>query len=850
MGGGPSPAVVRMDREVERTRGRTCGKHAHMDAVWPALSYLESCGKGAEGCEDSAAQRALALFKLARQWQECSDSLSRKCIGRCTKQSESKVRFAWLEPSTMAWEWIRSSRVVSVEDRREVESLLGQMAESLWPPIDFGAINRSISLASSFSRLSRLIPEHPRAAEWRDYSKRVWDHVVENGGFGEDSASYEVDVVWPGLLQLSAEMSERDRSQKASGAPGILDQPAFRQLLDRLFDHTAPMGFLPGYGDTSAAGFASPGQIWLFEEAANHYRDPRYRWLADRLREFRSERIPAGESNRLWYLALADRARRRADIGSRMPISLSGIDVSSARTDGSNEIELLPGNTTTRRIEVPGDGLTGLRLQITDASTESTIRVEVEPLVKSSDPDLVRMNWSYDETLPVSAGALDLYPFFPGVRDIKVQIQAVAGRVRLAAEGSVDATDSEISRGDASLGGIGDVHLGLSVLRGEGSTITRRREVRLRPRQEWGHPKSPWEFTGREVPDKLVLRSGFNPNDLFALIDLVSGQSHDSAGVGGLVSLVHGQTVLLSPAAIPYWRFENHVRHANSAVFEGPVEAPSGAAETLEFHDSPQVTVAHLRWDRDQRSSHERRVVFVKNRLIWVRDRLERVAAQRASVGVNWHAQQIAEVDQTPSFWLSTPSIWHGAYRIGNPSADLFLHVPLFEGLSVRSAHAKEYDRPDRCPESIAPDMKRAIDCIDLPNRLIEIRHVEPERLGEPGAVWIDSLLVPVSGQSASRSHIRVSRSGKEGSASWLELELGDERWLLIDNPEEKLLRSDTLETDARTVVALLGDGDRNDSVNASRLLSVRSARLVRHEGFTRRFGARSSIESGRVLVR
>jgi hypothetical protein len=671
--------------------------------------------------------------------------------------------------------------------------------------------------------------------------------VIANGGFAEDSASYEVDVVWPGLLQLSSEMERRREQDGDVDFDPILDRPPFRRLIDRLFDHTAPLGFVPGYGDTSGMGFASPGQIWLFEEAANHYGAPRFRWLADRLRDFRRGRVPAEESNRLWYLAFADRARRRSEVDSRAPLARRSIESEEASAAREGAVDLEPGSTLSQRVSVRGDGLTALRVFVEAADAEAALRIEVEPIAEQPDNRFIRTDWSYDETVPVAAGPVEVFPFLPGVSEVEVRIRSAAGRVRLATELSPEASSPNPESGVRRASTDPKVLLGLSVLDGEGSSITYRPEVRLRPRREWGEPKSPWEFTGREVPDKLVLRSGFETHELFGLIDLVSGQSHDSAGVGGLVSLVDQEAILLAPTAVPYWGFEKHARHENSVVFDGLAESPGTAAEILEFHDSPVLTVAHFRWGNRSGVSHERRVIFVKNRFVWIRDRLDRGSMSRLPVRVNWHAERVSALEGGRGFMLSMPSIWFGAYRVTNPSADLFLHVTPFEGLSVLSVHVKEYDPPADCPDVQRSSRKRSIDCIDRPTWVVQGRHENREGIPDTRVVWIDSLLVPGPTEKGELGDPRVLSSGKDGSSSWLEIASNGERWLIVDNPDGRMIRSGAVGTDARNVVSLRrADGPEGSPV----VLSIRASTFFDHEGGSRTYGLPSSVESGRLPAR
>ena len=56
------------------------------------------------------------------------------------------------------------------------------------------------------------------------------------------------------------------------------------------------------------------------------------------------------------------------------------------------------------------------------------------------------------------------------------------------------------------------------------------------------------------MPDKLVLRSGFAPEDLSAVFNLLAGYGHGHLEVGALAALSEGGALLISQTAFPYAR--------------------------------------------------------------------------------------------------------------------------------------------------------------------------------------------------------------------------------------------------------------------------------------------------------
>jgi len=834
-------AFARYERVVSSREPSGCPKQAHQHALWSAVAYSTSCDREPEGCDEALARAAIDRLLAAREWQTCSETLSPTCRARCRKADERR-RFAWLEFPTLAWDFVAGSPSVTESDESAITSLLLRGAEDLWPPIEAGATNRAVSLAASFLRLARRFPDHERATAWTAYGLETWREVSENGGFSEDSGGYEAEVLWPALIQLSSEIASRSVAEDPSiDARRLFEQPGLTSMLERLFDHTAPIGFLPAYGHATGVGSAGYGQIWLFEEAARLLEAPRYAWSASRLRAFLSERIEGFDPRRAEYLALADRFPAAGTPEAAAPDPVREVVVHAA-PEGAvrTEERLEAGETLVQTLPALSAPIARLAFEAIPATPDARLKIEVLDRPQSAEP-LRRFEQIVDAT-----GRLEI-PASLAARDVPriLRLTAVGGDVNVTtvARSDTDAMPARIQSG----GGVQNRALDMTIhgLVGRGSVVTSRPQVRRRPRWQWGTPRKPWAFTGAAVPDKLVLRSGFGVRDLWAMIDLIAGQNHDVPAVGGLVSLIDEGALLVTPAAHPYWDFEPDPRHSNALVVGEPGRAFDARPEVVEFEDTPRFTRAHVRWQGRNGIAKERRVLFVKNRLLWIRDRATAQSGSVPSVSVHWYAQGIERLrEDTYSLSMNRP--WSSGLPIRNPSRALWLAVLETVGVKTMHEHVEQLAPPQQCREREG-DPKRTRGCRERPDmRVRSTRRVSGQTLDD---AWIDTLLVPWSGSGGPEARVVVEVDRRFGAGRLVSLVMGAERWLLLDNPEGLRVEADDVSTDARVAIQRSVVGD---SIGTASILVLREAMEFEggNGGSVQRFPSRSSIETGPVPER
>jgi hypothetical protein len=280
---------------------RGCGRGAHIQSFLEAFLYHFSCSTSQ--CDETRAARAIALLRLSDQWSRCAfddGRTSLACVGTCGVGTRP-ADFRWIEDPVSAYELIRGSPSISVDDHATVRSLLVRHAQDYWPWRWRGSFNRSTLAAAGYARMAALFPEVPDAAAWRAYAVAVLSDFWKSMDTEEDSASYGVNAWLPGVLQLSKAL---DRSES------LWREERFRTLIRRFADQVIPLGFMPGFGDGSGFGVDSPSLVWILEEAASRLREPRYRWLASRVYEYNQRHaIEGGRSADSWARDLRGLAR-------------------------------------------------------------------------------------------------------------------------------------------------------------------------------------------------------------------------------------------------------------------------------------------------------------------------------------------------------------------------------------------------------------------------------------------------------------------------------------------------------------------------------------------------------------
>jgi len=194
-----------------------------------------------------------------------------------------------------------------------------------------------------------------------------------------------------------------------------------------------------------------------------------------------------------------------------------------------------------------------------------------------------------------------------------------------------------------------------------GSVVTYRKALRWSSREERQRTGYHAFLTDRVIPNKLIFRTGWQPDDTYALVELCPPMGHGQSDAGSINCLVSKGSVLL--ADTPYL-VKDHSFHNCFIVKPAaePKERWRWSHEKLarmkisveDFHASRKVACASLRVGRymDQPVTLERRIFFLGDEGLWVRDRLVADEPYEARIGPAWQTTHV--YGERADNWVNT----------------------------------------------------------------------------------------------------------------------------------------------------------------------------------------------------
>ena len=765
-----------------------CGRLDHQHAFYDAFLYSLSCEAGR--CDEALARSAIARLERAVRWFRCElpADAPRRCQARCEPGKDA--RSYTLITAAPAYRWLHDSPSWRPQSRARARDYLAEVGTAYWPKRELGTSNRAFRAAASYLHLAAIRPEHPDAKAWRSYGLRVWRDFREHVDFEMDSASYQAKNLWPGLLALAEVSGEAD---------ALWADARFRALVDRVFQQTAPMGVLPGYGDASGWAYSSPGLVWLFEEAARRTGEGRYRWLARQIYAYSQRHTRAAPPQRdAWEPKLYDLAYayRTAWNGAAEPPAPLRPERLAAQNREESRWRVAVGGRVGQRFAHPGGAL--VRLDLGARTGGALPRVRIWPW--RGDPDATRAARPLYSAAAVRSTpeTLSAFPVIPGDAPGDYYVELEAADAVLEVAGSVGDAYPEGRAFGVPGAAQADLRFELQVLRGYGSALTHREESAEQPLEAWGTPRRVFDFTGRRVPDKLVLRSGPRPEDLFVLVNLLNGYNHGQANLGAVSVVLDGGSVVLGETSFPYFEHALRPEEENIALVRryagGTPQEPGRSVEVPRFVDTRNLSVAWLRF-RDALGwgvAQERRFLFAKNRLLWIRDRFDLPAGMRAAVGAVWHPAHVeAPASPGAGHRIAYPHPLRNVWPYHNPARFARLWMPAAPDTAQALERMPEHVPTPGCEQKAAGAGPVPGKC-----RFSSYYALHRSWSGDSGdgrSVWIDTVLVPEGPDETST--LRVLHS--QGAARVIELRVRGERWLLLDNPERRSLDAGGARTDA-----------------------------------------------------
>lgn len=335
------------------------------------------------------------------------------------------------------------------------------------------------------------------------------------------------------------------------------------------------------------------------------------------------------------------------------------------------------------------------------------------------------------------------------------------------------------------------------------------------PRENFGHICCSWYMTGKEWPDKLVLRSGWNPGDLFALVEL--HPTSFPANPGGIMGLNRWGApftqIVTSKGASAENRalteaIEGRVKHRYHPdklridEFWRTGTMPDIRSEVTYFRDTPRATFARVRVRNMDGLPvvYEREFVFVKNRFLATREVVTFEESFKARVAPVWNTHNVGP--QIGSHWANTfihqPVGENGTRSMKTPPADLLVWFAPRSDCRLEIVDRFEVDpRTEACPNQLRyvwegtpkPGQQLVFTQVYYPHPPYRARATSNNPNPGSTAAYADEFQA-----TAHACGIQVIRDDVVASIVRLELEAGQVEWVVF-NPEAKRLAVGSYET-------------------------------------------------------
>jgi hypothetical protein len=308
-------------------------------------------------------------------------------------------------------------------------------------------------------------------------------------------------------------------------------------------------------------------------------------------------------------------------------------------------------------------------------------------------------------------------------------------------------------------------------------------------------------------PSKLVLRSGWNPGDFYALVDLFP--RHDPLNPLGIVGMTRWGSALTCTSPTKGESAENRLV-VKASQEGGPQQPVAVQPETTvdAFIDSPAVTYAAVSVSNYgvPDVSCVRRFLFVKNRFLMSRDDLSAVGPVSVTTATVFNTQNAEDDGATNVYRTFMGQPYALGVGLLNPAVDLLVF---------------------QCPQPGGHD--RVIDRVQEDPRTtgvrVQVRHEWAGRL-EPGsgrhfatlfwprppaapapAVSMDATVaVEQLAEMPARGEIRVVLDDDGSTVLAAVDEVGGENWIVV-NPGAREVEAGGLRTDAEAAFIRVVDG-------------------------------------------
>ncbi|MDO8459608.1 MAG: hypothetical protein Q7S74_00725 [Nanoarchaeota archaeon] len=188
------------------------------------------------------------------------------------------------------------------------------------------------------------------------------------------------------------------------------------------------------------------------------------------------------------------------------------------------------------------------------------------------------------------------------------------------------------------------------------SVVTYRHGVRILGLAERSISGYPAYVLPEIIPDKLILRNGWQPDSFYAMIELAPALGHGHCDTGGISSLISNASVLLSYPGYTRNAREFHNTFQLKGVTDKCYELDYGKQYTTvpEFVDNNMMSYAVIDIENytGNPAQLRRRFIFSKEGILWVSDTITARSALSVDVGPAW--QTLSIYGAQGSNWFNT----------------------------------------------------------------------------------------------------------------------------------------------------------------------------------------------------
>ncbi len=187
------------------------------------------------------------------------------------------------------------------------------------------------------------------------------------------------------------------------------------------------------------------------------------------------------------------------------------------------------------------------------------------------------------------------------------------------------------------------------------SQITTRKAMRWLTPAERTSENYYGKLLDQDIPDKLILRNGWNVDSTYAMVELAPQMGHGHGDTGSFNCVTADGSVLLAdtPYLVKSHRFHNclQIDRGGTPVYNGPSLAAMRTTASLADHALAAYADVHIDGYMGEPASLDRRILFLKDTpVIWVQDTLNVTQEFTAAIGPAW--QTVSIYSQQGANWV------------------------------------------------------------------------------------------------------------------------------------------------------------------------------------------------------